>query len=401
MTIGMKVPRNVEMKNHVKKALCMFGAFAVVFLCASASPSGQGPGPDKPKDGKEAKDAKEGQRLFERETFGGNGRTCRTCHTRETGTVSPLEAQMRFRRDPHDPLFVHDGSDDGNGVGVTRILADATLLMRIPLPPNVTVAADPGATSVVVRRGIPTTLNTPALDPVLMLDGRQPTLQSQAMGAIRDHAEARIFPTARELDQIKAFELTDEFFSSPALKDFAHGRPAPTLPPGRTDSEKRGRRFFEDAFDFVDFKHGLCGACHSGPMLNQTNAFFEALTFGVVPAGSRFQSVLVSELNAAKNPLIRFNFNGTGIVSPDPGRALITGNLVDLNAFKIPTLWGVRHTAPYFHDNSAKTLEAVAAHYAQFFFIVTGPGFPGGTDPPLVILTPQDQADIVAYMKLL
>ena len=30
--------------------------------------------------------------LFEDATFGGNGRTCRTCHSRETGTVSPEDA---------------------------------------------------------------------------------------------------------------------------------------------------------------------------------------------------------------------------------------------------------------------------------------------------------------------
>ena len=29
-----------------------------------------------------------GMHLFERETFGGNGRTCLTCHSRQTGTVS-------------------------------------------------------------------------------------------------------------------------------------------------------------------------------------------------------------------------------------------------------------------------------------------------------------------------
>ena len=52
----------------------------------------------------------------------------------------------------------------------------------------------------------------------------------------------------------------------------------------------------------------------------------------------------------------------------------------------------MRHTAPYFHDNSAKTLEDVAAHYANFFNIVTG-GF--------VVLTEQDQKDMVAFMKLL
>ena len=44
----------------------------------------------------------EGRRLFERETFGGNGRTCLTCHSRETGTVSPEDARRRFREDRHD-----------------------------------------------------------------------------------------------------------------------------------------------------------------------------------------------------------------------------------------------------------------------------------------------------------
>src|SRR5436190_6669036 len=34
----------------------------------------------------------DGKRLFERETFAGNGRTCLTCHTRETGTISPSDA---------------------------------------------------------------------------------------------------------------------------------------------------------------------------------------------------------------------------------------------------------------------------------------------------------------------
>ena len=55
----------------------------------------------------------EGKRLFEHETFGGNGRTCQTCHSAATGTVSPEDAQKRFEQDPNDPLFLHDGSDDG------------------------------------------------------------------------------------------------------------------------------------------------------------------------------------------------------------------------------------------------------------------------------------------------
>lgn len=115
-------------------------------------------------------------------------------------------------------------------------------------------------------------------------------------------------------------------------------------------------------------------------------------------------------MNEGGNPALRLilhNPDGstTPLCSPDPGRALITGNIPpiplpcnalgppfsDWNAFKISTLWGVKDTAPYFHDNSAKTLEDVAAHYARFFQMIPAP----------VILTAQDQADIVAYLKLL
>src|SRR6478672_3553707 len=103
------------------------------------------------------------RRLFTTETFGGNGRTCQTCHSSLTGTVSPQDAQKRFRRNPSDPLFLFDGSDDGQGHGVDRMLTDATVLVQVPLPANVNMGDDPNARSVVLRRGTPTTLNTPSL----------------------------------------------------------------------------------------------------------------------------------------------------------------------------------------------------------------------------------------------
>jgi len=378
------------------------------------------------------RDLLEGARLFDEETFGGNGRTCLTCHSRQTGTVSPSDARARFRHNPDDPLFVHDGSDDDDGDGfgdgqhVTRMLESATFLMRIRLHPDIEVKGHPEIREVTVRRGTPTTLNTPALDPVLMLDGRQPTLQEQALGAITQHAQATRAVTSRELDLIAGFQRTPLFFSSPELLLFAFtGRNPPVLPAGRTASEKRGRIFFEDLPpDFTvnppNFKPGACAACHSGPLLNQTNQFLPV----AVPPGTRFQSVLVSEFNAAGNPVLEFVFRNQlrdldpatnvdhvpdGIVevsSPDPGRALITGRADEvgsfdqLNAFKISPLRGITRTAPYFHDNSARTLEDVAEHYRNFFLIVSDPDGPGPLQPVLV-LTDQDKKDIVAYMKLL
>jgi cytochrome c peroxidase len=121
-----------------------------------------------------------------------------------------------------------------------------------------------------------------------------------------------------------------------------------------------------------------------------------------IPAGQRFISVGVSEFNDARNPLRTFVFDaGTPqevrLVSPDPGRALVTGVVDDptlehVKAFKISPLRGIRHTAPYFHDNSARTLADVAAHYTRFFNVASG---------GLITLTSQDERDIVAYLELL
>jgi cytochrome c peroxidase len=170
-------------------------------------------------------------------------------------------------------------------------------------------------------------------------------------------------------------------------------------------------------------KPGACAACHSGPLLNQTNEHLLV----PVPKGTRFQTVLVSEFNAAGNPVMDFIFRNQphdldpvtnrdgvadGIIevsSPDPGRALVTGRADDfvpfppgsldhLNAFKISQLRGIRHTAPYFHDNSARTLEDVVEHYKNFFLVVSDPL---GPEPPALVLTDQDKKDIVAFMKLL
>ena len=59
-----------------------------------------------------AAEISEGQRLFDHETFGGNGRTCRTCHSSSNGTIDPEEVAKRLAANPSDPLFLHDGLDD-------------------------------------------------------------------------------------------------------------------------------------------------------------------------------------------------------------------------------------------------------------------------------------------------
>ena len=120
-----------------------------------------------------------------------------------------------------------------------------------------------------------------------MVDGRQPSLEAQAAGAIHDHAQATVPASSHDLERLREFQMTDAFFSSPELMAFARSSTAPVLPAGTTDAEQRGRRFFEDVVDFADLKHGACAACHAGPMLNETNEFLEIIGVRRVARASR------------------------------------------------------------------------------------------------------------------
>ena len=346
----------------------------------------------------------EGSRLFRKETFGGNGRTCETCHSPSTGTLAPDDIQKRLQNDPSNPLFLHDGLDDGVS-GTSRIAQHATIRIVRPLPPNVRIAEDPTATSVVVFRGIPTTVNTPALDPALMYDLRARTLSEQALGAIHDHAQSNVEPTEEELALIAEFQRTDKrFFSSDVLREFARGGPAPVLPPGNTSSQQRGRLMFVESEFTPGSTRGICALCHSGAMLNQFSPFNPG-----GPPGARIANIGVSERNLLNLPEYTFLIDdGFGNVQsvrlPDLGVPLTHPRAPGVpppfvrhpaffaGMFKIPTLWGVAKTAPYFHDNSVKTLEELAAFYTNMF--ASNPDFP-------VQLTPQDEIDMVAYLKLL
>ena len=360
----------------------------------------------------------EGRRLFEEETFGGNGRTCATCHSAVTGTFTPADARARVGN-PNDPLFRHDGLDDGVR-GTTRIEEHATIRISLPLPAHLTLQGDPGATQIVVNRGTPTTLNTPALDPALMWDLRDATLEAQASGAIRNHAQNAVPPTSLQLELIAEFQKSSpRFFSDERLRRYASTGIAPALPEGSTDAEKRGRQFFADAPLQAGSKAGVCALCHSGPMLNEANAFSTAV-FGN-PPGARAFSVGVSEANFIGNPIYSLLVHdGLGgpveVKTPDIGvlmmsaaaataavRTLVSSPTLPpgqrlaafANMFKTPTLWGVKLTAPFFHDNSAKDFDGLLRQYDFFFLYLRRRGLPA------IALTPQDKEDIKAFLNLL
>src|SRR5688500_17640908 len=65
----------------------------------------------------------DGQKLFDKETFGGNGRTCLTCHRKDSGTLTLADVRRIIdKADPDDAFLKHDALDE-DGVGTTRVRA--------------------------------------------------------------------------------------------------------------------------------------------------------------------------------------------------------------------------------------------------------------------------------------
>jgi len=115
-------------------------------------------------------------------------------------------------------------------------------------------------------------------------------------------------------------------------------------------------------------KKGHCSACHVGP--NLTDEQYHNLGVGML------------------------------VENPPEGRAAVTKDPADKGAFKTPTIRNVESSAPYMHDGSEATLEAVVDYYVEI-----GKGgrekYPNLSEKikPLDDLNDQDKQDLVAFMK--
>ncbi|HET6146272.1 MAG TPA: cytochrome c peroxidase [Polyangia bacterium] len=95
------------------------------------------------------------------------------------------------------------------------------------------------------------------------------------------------------------------------------------------------------------------------------------------------------------------------LFTTDPGRAAITGDPADFEAFDVPQLRGIALTAPYFHDNSHETLRDVVDTYSRFVLpaipamalpAVNPPEHPG---TPPESLSPAQKDDLLAFLQVL
>jgi len=149
--------------------------------------------------------------------------------------------------------------------------------------------------------------------------------------------------------------------------------------------------------------------------LTSANSKFDRYMMGEValtPAEQHGAMIFLSETGDCFHchaiPLMTDNaFHNIGLQSsfsgPDVGRYAITGNPMDMGAFKTPTLRNIALTAPYMHDGRFQTLEEVVdfysrgvQHSASLDPIMTKPGT-GIT----IGLTPVQKADLVAFLHTL
>ena len=280
-----------------------------------------------------------GEHLFLNETFGGNGRTCGTCHkpTDNFGLSTAFIATLP----KDDPLFVAEFNPDlASNFENTKLIRSLSLILENQdgfddLENNFN------------QRGIPHTLALRTS--VESKDGPRTgwsgdgapgdgSLRAFATGAVIQHFTKRIervfgvdfrIPTDEELDALEAFQL-----SLGRQQDLQ-------LPLSLTNPVAlRGQEIF------MDNGSGKCNACHFNAGANGNPAIFGP------GAGN-------------------LNFN-TGVESLPDTPAFLSGEFVPVDdgfgipgngEFNTPPLVEAADTSPFFHNNSVETIEAAVAFY--------------------------------------
>jgi cytochrome c peroxidase len=356
----------------------------------------------------------EGRRLFLEETFDGNGRTCGTCHPPTNNFTIDPEFIRTLRG--NDPLFVKAPSEpDLKELEVKRLLQRFGLVLE-----NVDGLDQPG-----VLRGVPHTLglsqsitpDQPLIDAGIThatgwsgegSPGRQPddpnggSLKNFAMGAVIQHFPKSLnrvpgvdfrLPTEDELDALEAFQL---FLGR---QEEVNIDPADPTALAFTDAfVEVGRALFDDA----PSRNGngrRCAACHNNAGANNasgvnrnfaTGTMFLANAPGcllgfVAPGDGGFGVEPVQELNRA-------DLCGKGPQGGPKATVRFQGDLT----MNTPSLIEAADTPPFFHNNTAATIEDAVAFYTSDIFNDS----PSGNGNAFV-LTEEEIHQIAALLRAL
>jgi cytochrome c peroxidase len=220
------------------------------------------------------------------------------------------------------------------------------------------------------------------------------------------------------LDDLAAFQQT--LFSSPGVERLAGAilSGATTFPDPDSELnelEQQGKAVFNRA----------CATCHGGalhPSTSTPDATLSGIrtimryhtiqaacprpaTDGFAPCPQRLAR------NARTYRITLADGTTQTFTTSDPGRLLLTGQIADLGMFDITQLRGISQTAPYFHNNSAATLEEVIDHYVALFARAARLSPPPPNLPPILssnglvidrgFVRTDERAALLAYLRKL
>jgi cytochrome c peroxidase len=145
---------------------------------------------------------------------------------------------------------------------------------------------------------------------------------------------------------------------------------------------------------------GQCSACHQGP--NFTSGEFEDVGVPYFAEKGRVDQGRFGGIAA----LLASPFNLTGRYNDDPAGApgIATRHVEQQHRtwgeFRVPSLRNVARTAPYMHAGNLATLADVVRHYSEVSEERLH-GLPGQTLVRPLRLTPQERADLIAFLETL
>ncbi len=378
------------------------------------------------------------------EALGPNGRACITCH--QPSNAMSLSAAMAVKRwketEGKDPLFAAvDGANCPDlpqeaASSHSLLLEKGLFRIALPWPPkkvtpefSIEVVRDPTGCNTGRNYGLkaitPTvsiyrrprvTANLKYLLPgpeglTFMADGRETSLEDQAISASTGHEQAQI-PTGEQLRQIVEFEsqlyvaqsadwhaglLTERdgpmVLGPVNLRDGVSGAISaavsfsswrgPVEDKSNTQmafraSVARGRDvFFGRIFEPAGT---TCGSCHSSGKTRWMDIGTTNHTEATADPALPLFRVTCND-SASPHPTL-----GRVIYTQDPGRALISGKCADVGAIVMQQFRGLSARAPYFSNGSAATIGDVVEFYDKQYGIK---------------FTAREREDLVNYLSVL
>lgn len=351
-----------------------------------------------------------------------NGRTCFTCHRGLDTSFGlpppPLSASIPAT----DPLFTGMNADIQGDPDGAYNLENLGLIKYRPNRFNPARPQSDPFRQVFFWRKSPPLINV-TFNHGFLLDGRGRTMLEADRGAVFSHTQPDddrfddLFSgqAARDLEAFQFSLVSDPLLL--ALRDESHPMhdalveyPFLTVPV-QTWAQLRGKWVFRRD----------CMSCHNTPNVFNNRANVEVLgadgerpefpTFA--PHVGRSFDIGVSARNKHNLRFTRHLGNGTFApiiiplanedgsinmheVTTDIGLAATTRRTVDIGRFKVPQLRNIKDLGPYFHDNSADTLEEVIDYFNSDHYNLSDDGrrFP-------ICMTDQEKADLLEFLLIL